>query len=82
MKLNLRITGLMHITGFVLLLFALPIGIEGGLFVHFNLDYRGSWHWAIMGGAIMTITLGFIGALLLCVAILISKRNKRLKGKQ
>jgi hypothetical protein len=67
---------LMYITGVMLILCAIPIGIETGFLVHHD-DYN--WHWAIIAGSVMTIAIGFIGCLLLWIATIILKRRLKMK---
>ncbi len=78
-KSKLSLPDLMYITGFMLILCALPIGIQSGFMVHHDLDDNKSWHWAKIAGAVMTITIGFIGGLLLCIAVFILKRRRKVK---
>jgi len=74
------VTDLMYIAGFMLILCAIPIGIEMGFLVHH--DHKEDWHWAIIAGGAMTIAIGFIGSLLLCIAALILRRHRKIKKER
>ena len=56
-----RLLGLLIITGFTLLITALPVGIVACLQVHYA--FHSDWHWAIALGAVMTIATVVVGGL-------------------
>jgi hypothetical protein len=68
---------LMSITGVMLILFAIPIGVETIFLVHFT--GHTEWYWAIAGGSIMTITMAVIGIIFLSVGNSVVKRRWKLK---
>ena len=54
--------GLMIISGFMLLISAVPIGIALSLQVHYEHDWE--WRWAITLGGVMTLATAVVGGLL------------------
>jgi amino acid transporter len=67
--------GLMIASGFMLVVTALPVGVmmtwQGFHDAHLG------WHWAIIGGIVMTIAIGGLGSLFICVGHFIVKRHRR-----
>ena len=70
-----KLLGLLIITGFMLLLTALPVGIFLSLQDHY--EFHSDWHWAIMLGAVMTIATAIVGGVFLCIGELIVKRRRK-----
>ena len=73
------IANLAIITGVMLVLFALPIGIEIVFLVH-HVGHV-NWHWAIAGGGIMTIIMAVIGSAFLSIGNFFVKRHWKEKTK-
>jgi hypothetical protein len=70
---------LMYIAGVMLILCAIPIGVEMGFLVHHD---DKNWHWAIIAGIAMTLAIGFIGGLFFCIANIILKRRRKMKKER
>jgi hypothetical protein len=70
-----RLLGLLIITGFMLLITALPSGIVLSLLDHYR--FHTDWRWAITQGAVMTIATAIVGGLFLGVGELILQRRRR-----
>ena len=73
-----KLLGLMIITGFMLLVTALPVGIALSLQDHYtsHLD----WHWAIIGGAVLTAATAIIGSIFLCIGEFIVQRRRNTRA--
>jgi hypothetical protein len=74
-----KLLGLLIITGFMLLITALPIGIVLTLQDHYQV--HSDWHWAIMQGAVMAIAAAVFGGLFLCIGTLIVNRRRRTRER-
>ena len=61
----------------MLILFAIPIGVETIFLVHFT--GHTEWYWGIAGGSIMTIGMAVVGSLFLSIGNSAVKRRRKLK---
>ncbi len=68
-----KLLGLLIITGFMLLLMALPVGIVLCLQVRYQL--HSDWQWAIIHGVVMTMATAVVGGLFLCTGEFIVQRR-------
>jgi hypothetical protein len=70
-----KLLGLMIITGFILLLVALPMGLVFALQEHYT--FHSDWRWAIIVGLVMTTAAAIIGGIFLGVGELIVQRHRK-----
>ena len=73
-----RLLGLVIITGFMLVISALPIGLILSLQDHYK--FHSDWHWATILGATIAAATVIVGGLLLCTGELVAKRYKKTKA--
>jgi hypothetical protein len=73
------IANLAIITGVMLILFAVPIGIETTFLVH-HVGHL-EWHWSILGGGIMAIVMALLGSTFLSIGNFFVKRRWKEKTK-
>ena len=67
--------GLLIITGFMLLITALPLGAVLCLQDHYN--FHSDWHWAITQGVVMTLATAVVGGIFPCTGEFIVKRRRK-----
>jgi hypothetical protein len=70
-----RLLGLLIITGFMLLITALPLGAV--LCLHDHYKFQSDWHWAITLGVGMTIATAVVGGIFLGTGEFIVKRRRK-----
>jgi NhaP-type Na+/H+ or K+/H+ antiporter len=73
-----KLLGLMIITGFMLLLTSLPVGLA--LSLQERYQFHSDWHGAIMLGVAMTGATAIAGAILLCTAEFIVRRRRKTRA--
>jgi MFS family permease len=71
--------GLMDITGFGLVIGAVPLGVTIALEAHYCFRDRDNleWHWAIILGAAMAIAAALVGSILVGVTQFLYRRRKK-----
>ena len=74
-----KLLGLLIITGFMLLITALPLGIVLCLQNHYK--FHSDWRWAIAQGAVMTIATAVVGGMFLCTGEFIVKRRRKIQAR-
>lgn len=70
-----RLLGLLIITGFMLLITAIPLGIVLSLQAHYK--FHSDWGWAITQGAVMAIATAIVGGLFLGIGEFIVQRRRK-----
>jgi hypothetical protein len=70
-----KLLGLMIVTGFMLLLSALPLGLVLSLQDHYK--FHSDWHWAIILGVVMTAATAVVGGIFLCTGEFIVQRRRK-----
>ncbi len=75
-----RLLGLCIISGFMLLITAIPLGIFVSLQQHYKFD--SDWRWAIIQGAVMAVATAVIGGMLTGVGEFIVRRRWKAQGRQ
>ena len=68
-----RLLGLLIISGFMMLITAIPLGIVLSLHEHSKFD--SDWRWSITEGAVMTIATAIVGGLFTGVGEFIVRRR-------
>jgi len=74
-----KLLGLLIISGFLMLITALPLGIVMSLQDRYK--FHDDWHWAIIWGPSMTIATAIVGGLFTCIGEFIVKRRWKQQGK-
>jgi len=69
--------GLLFSTGIMLIIVALPVGIELAFLIYRR--FQKDLYWAIIGGAAMTAVVAIIGVLSYGIGTLILKRRRKAK---
>ena len=73
-----KLLGLTIITGFMLLLTALPMALVLSLQERYK--FHSDWHWAIILGVAMAGATAIAGAIFLCTAELIVRRRRKTRA--
>ena len=75
-----RLLGLMIISGFMLLLTALPLGVVLCLQDHYK--FHGEWRWSVTLGVVMTASTAVVGGILLCTGEFLVKRRRKMEERR